>query len=358
MIYHIFPANIYHLSPQLIRSIVVKTPQDHMFFLIGQTNKQTDWSIYENIFNELNFSSFQLFDNNSAFFKKSKLKKDAFIILHSDSYNWKIHFSKNNFKNVHWICWGSGVDVKLNLKSLVSYLLKILIYARFRSIITLSLKDKEKLQKKFRIKNVENISYFESVNDLFDFNKKNLKSEYKKEVSVFIGNNSSAISTYLPLLRKLEVYKSSINITAMLNYDLAKNNIYKELLEVGLDIYGLNFKTDENFYSLKDFPLYINKCDIYVCSVEEQTGLGAIYSALKLGKKIFLAGNNYEYITSLGCKISHVDEIEKMKVEDFIRPLPLEIQYYNFDLIMTCLSDDKLIEKWQLFYNKYRNSNN
>lgn len=353
MIYHVLPANTYHITPQVISSIMKKTANEHFFILIGNKEANIDWSIYKNMFEELCCKHFIFFDNDEHFFYENTLSNKSFVILHSDSYNWKVFFYRKKFRNIHWVCWGSGVDVKINVKSIISYVFRILLYRSLKSIITLSIEDKQKLKKKFFVKNLDNISYFESVNDLFSFNKENLKAEYKSEVSVFIGNNSSAISTYVQLLKSLKRFNKNIKITAMLNYDLVKNQTYKELLEVGSNIYGINFKTDEKLYDLKDFPSYINKCDIYVCSVEEQTGLGAIYAALKLGKKIFLNGNNFNFITSLGCKVFHVDELHAMDVKKFLAPMLLEEQYLNFDVIMSALSDDKLIEKWNTFYNKY-----
>lgn len=353
MIYHILPAHTYHITPQVITSIIKKTPNNHFFIILGSSGSNINWTIYDDLFNELNYTHKAFFNTSESFYKNNLIKKSAFVIIHSDSYNWQIFFHRNNFKNVHWICWGSGVDVRTNLKSLISYSFKILLYSRLKSIITLSIKDKEKLKKKFFVKNVHNIPYFESVNDIFNFTEENLRLEYKDNISVFIGNNSSAISTYLSLLHTLQIFREGILITAMLNYDLVKNDTYFNLLKAGSNIYGSNFNTDEKLYPLKDFPSYIDKCDIYICSVEEQTGLGAIYAALKLGKKIFLNGNNFDYITSLGCKVYHVNELQSLDIDSFKAPLKLEEQSNNFKIIMNVLSDDKLIEKWNSFYKQY-----
>ncbi|WBZ97130.1 hypothetical protein PGH12_08250 [Chryseobacterium wangxinyae] len=295
-----------------------------------------------------------MYDNFETFMLGNFLLKDSFIILHSDSFRWMFFFILRFYRNIHWVCWGSGTVINRSIKSYISAPIKFFLYRRLKSIITLSNIDTNNLRLNFKVKNIEQISYFESVNTLFNFDKKLFSVENKLIADVFIGNNSSAINSYLPLVVLLKKFKNQIKITAMLNYDLVKNETYNNLISFGKLNYHTNFSTDESFYDLKDYPRYIDRCDIYICAIEEQTGLGAIYSALKLGKKIFLAGNNFDYIKSLGCKINHVDEIPKMKVEAFLEPLSLEIQYHNFDVIMNILNDDKLIAKWQFFYNKYR----
>jgi hypothetical protein len=352
-IYHILPANIYHITPQLIRSIMSKTPDLHYFILIGKKSDLINWDIYKTLFFELKISNYKLVDGFSNLRFEDVDDYKSFIILHSDSIPWKMYFLYKNYKNVHWVCWGSGTKVLFKIKSLLSWFLKFILYMRLKSIITLSSNDAINLKKYFHIKSIEQISYIDGVNDLYVFNRDALCEISKEVVSVFIGNNSTCIKSYLPLLKILEKFSNSCTVTAMLNYDLLKDNTYNHLVEFGKLKFQDNFTTDEKLYELKDFPKYMNSCDIYICSVEEQTGLGAIYAALKLGKKLFLAGNNYKFLTSLGCKVNHVDELKLIAYDGFAKPLPLIVQYQNFDIISDYLSVERLREKWKLFYQKY-----
>lgn len=77
----------------------------------------------------------------------------------------------------------------------------------------------------------------------------------------------------------------NISIQCMLHYDLNKNKKYNQLLKVGDDLFKSNFYLNTILYSLDEYFQYMNKCDIYICGVDRQTGLGAINACLRLGEE-------------------------------------------------------------------------
>ena len=93
----------------------------------------------------------------------------------------------------------------------------------------------------------------------------------------------------------------------------------------------------------------MNNCDIYICAAQKQSGLGAIYTCLRLGKKVFLTEINYEWIKSLGCHIFSVDEIDKMEPEDFLEDLSYEEKINNYRAIKSYLNIEQILKKWNEF---------
>ena len=110
---------------------------------------------------------------------------------------------------------------------------------------------------------------------------------------VFLVNSQYWINSYIDMLPRLHKYKGRIKIQCMLNYPFKKAENYYELVKLGRSIFGDDFGTNEDYYSdRKDYINYMNSCDIYICSVDKQTGLGAISTCLQLGKKIILKMTN------------------------------------------------------------------
>ena len=93
----------------------------------------------------------------------------------------------------------------------------------------------------------------------------------------------------------------------------------------------------------------MNKCSHYLCNEHSQTGLGAIYTCLQLGKKIFLAGANYDWISSLGCKIYHIEEINNMSYEEFVTPLSNDIICHNMEIMKRLEDIDTKVNAWNSY---------
>ena len=87
---------------------------------------------------------------------------------------------------------------------------------------------------------------------------------------------------------------------------------------------------------------------IYICGVKTQTGLGAINRSLRAGLKVYLTGYNLEWIRSRGYIVFDYDDIEHMMLEEFLEPLTLKEQQYNFDNSINLAKQG--IKDWDLFY--------
>lgn len=352
--YHVFSAKTYHLTPHLIESTIEKIPNDHFFIIMGPENVPVNWKLYSSLFQKLNFKKFLFATSLSELRQIADLDKKSLIILHGDSYIRMLYFYKKKYKNVHWVCWGSGTKINKSLKSYFSAILKKKIYKFFKSIITLNEVDHIELQRNFKLSKIHTIPYLGSLHNMQNFKKENLQST-KSNNLVYIGNNSSCLPSYPEMIRKLAQFSPAVGVQCMLNYDLVEDEFYTNLKNEAVLLFGDKFRMNTEFYELQDYPDYMNKCDIYICNVDRQSGLAAIYITLVLGKKLFLRGNNYNFIKSLGCIIYNVDEIEKMSSEDFLSPLALSSKEINFDIIMEYLDDNNIIRKWNNFFAIYLN---
>lgn len=346
VIYHIFPARMTHLSPQLI-SAYYKSFKDYkqIFIVYGngigcelyrQMSDAIDGVIYVSTTREIG----------------NIVSKDKYILLHSLIPDICRYLFFHSYKNVSVVCWGSGIKL-VTAKNYILYPLKFILYHWFKYMITLMEPDKIYLQKKYFLKNIINQQYIgEREYELERYMGNRIKIENPSSLrTVFVGNNSSCINSYIAIAEKdLLSFKNDISLQFMLNYDYSKDapsivNLNK-ICELNYPTYSFNTQ----LYSLNEYASYIDRCDIYICGEDRQTGLAAIYTALRLGKKVFLSGNNYDWITSLGCIVHHISELSKISSEEFLsRESDIVIQN-NFNVIANFENVEKKIVAWNSIF--------
>ncbi len=356
IIYHIFDANRDHLVVSISESVMSKFPVGHHLIFIG--NEMEKWRIYNNLSQKNGFTEIDFFRTFSDLLSSKFLSKDSIILLHSGTYLFFCQLFIRGYKHVNWINWGSGVRLNKSFNSFAIFLLKKYLYHKFDSIVTLIDSDKRNLDKSFNLHNTRVISYFSSSNNNPEFYRERIllsnKTNNKKKI-IYLGNNSSSIKSYINLLDLLLPYKGLVTINCMLQYSLDENDPdYNKLLSKGRKLWDNDFRVIKKFYKLCDYPNFMNQCDIYICGVKRQTGLSAINTCLKLGKKVVLDGVNLEYSRGLGVTVFSCDEI-KDNFDHFLEPLSLESKLDNLDLVLKSLDETKLVEKWTDYYESIRN---
>lgn len=347
MIVHIFTANRYHLVPQIIKGFLKNFPKGgHHYLLIG--DKTSNFNIYQKIFNEYDYDEYTYLKSFGQLIREFNRFKDHKIILHAGPYYWMLYLILRS-KDVNWVCWGSGAKINLNFKSWFFTPLKIFLYRKFHSVGALMIQDTDTLKYDFGLDVVHTLSYFD-ISDVFPYSEKKLTLDLSISNTIYVGNNSSCLDSYFIIIKKLARFNESLNVLCMANYSFKETEKSNNLKKLGHEIFGNNFTLDTTFYTLEDYYDYMNKCDIYICGVEKQTGLGAIYTALRLGKKVFLSGKNFEWIKTLGCHIYHVNDIEKMNIANFKSHLTIEQKLENYKLITQFLSPEIIKNKWIAFF--------
>ena len=93
----------------------------------------------------------------------------------------------------------------------------------------------------------------------------------------------------------------------------------------------------------------MNDCDIYICPVHRQSGLGAVNTCLGLGKKVYIAGKNLEWIKSAyGACVYDADSInDSLPFDAFSRGLSEEEKKSNYDSVINRRSNH--VEKWHKY---------
>ncbi|MAP80967.1 MAG: hypothetical protein CL526_07740 [Aequorivita sp.] len=319
----------------------------HIYLLVG--NKDENKIVYD-----FKTSGKIVLLNSLDEIDVKKLKSEK-TILHGVPYTWMFFFIKNDLKSLYWICWGAGAKLSWrNFKSVLFHPFKILLYNKFKRIAALMYQDKVSLEKQFLLKNVNVISYFDPSLDSFPFSLKDIsiKNIETSQNTIYIGNNSSSLYSYNDVLEKLKYFENVRHIECMANYNFQESSLSKSLRSNGKKLFDEKFKLNTTFYSLEEYYNYMKQCDIYICAVKKQTGLAAIYTTLRMGKKLFLAGHNYEWILSLNCKIYHLRELERMSEEELFTPLSLEEKIKNYNIISKLLNSKVICDKWIEFLTK------
>lgn len=350
-IYHIFDATASHLSVNLIEAIVKKSSYKHFFILIGEESKKY---LYVNMFEKCKWKDYIYFNSFIDFKKSVILKKNDCILIHAGQYSWMLFFFLKRYSNVNWVCWGSGMVLGSTLRSKMSFFFKYVLYNYFYSIVVLMTPELDYAKKIYKIKNIFHIPYLGIMDDLYGFSEEKIKASlfYRNEdkIVVFLGNNFYSIPSYITMLDTLYHLKGKIEIHCMVNYSLDEyNECYVELCQKGKSMYGKDFVVHTEFYDLKDYPDFMNLCDVYICDMNKQTGLGAIHTCIRLGKKLYLAGNNYDYIKGQNYIVHSCDELNNITKEELVK-YTLEERLFNFKNYQRLHDQKELLERWEKYY--------
>ena len=340
MVVHVFTANRYHLVPLISKGFatVYRNDANHVFLFYGTSN--TDFEEYSNTLQSIGFSDFYFCSSRKSFIRFLRKYRHSSLLFHAGSYSWFILAFLCGCHSVNWVCWGSGAQKNKNKASIMAFPLKKFLYRRLYTIVTLMDDDRESLVRDFSVPSnrVFTISYMslgDSITE-YDILSYSLLHDRKNEVFgkplILLGNNPSCIRYYMQMLHVLAKFKGQIIIHCRLNYSLNKNRSYDELCRLGTLLFSSDFYCDEVFYSDRsDYIRYMNGCDIYICGNEKQSGLGAIETCLKLGKKVFITGKNLNWIRKeFNATVFDAQKIDSLSYNVFTEPLSLEQQEFNY----------------------------
>lgn len=370
MINHVFNAKMYHLSPRLIRGLLVsfKSSVGKIILLEdGDVNRLQ----YEIIFDELDFHNFIFCSSGlNTMIKVFQQDKDSPILFHGgNTERWAAAF-KAGCKNVNWICWGGEASKSAGRRRTQSLIKRALgrlydewrfrknknLYKQFNSIVTLIEPDRQTIINDFSIpaNKVEVIPYryyrkddFEAIIDEL-YNIGRVGNTIKP--LVLIGNSPMNAPFYMQTLDALKEYTGKIEVHCMYQYPHKKDDTFNNLLKLGRSFFGNDFFIDEQFMEREEYIKYLNKTDVYICSNPEQTGGGAIFFLLLLGKKLYLTGKNYESITGMGGYVHNIKEISHLAYDEFIKFDSRLIQEKNRSVVEDSYS--KAFDKWALYFKR------
>ncbi len=345
-IYHILTANRLHLVPQLIKSYQSRVHSVNHVFILWKCNSD-NIELYNTIAREYNAISSFVYANETKQLKEAIPSTGAIIVIHSFIIECTLYLMMHGYKNVNAVCWGDGVKVS-SIRHILLFPVKLVIYHYYNYIITLMEPDGISLRKYYKKSKVVTIPYIGERELLLDSYKPQPK--YTSNL-IYVGNNYNCIDSYLYAANKLLWnFKDNLSIELMLNYDV-KNDIRIADLQNILESYS-DAKINTTFYNLQNYIQYMDKCAIYICADDRQTGLAAIYTCLRLGKKIYLSGKNYDWIKSLGGIVYHVECLNHISMDELLSPLTEEEKNINYRVVKDLENTQHKIDKWNNFFER------
>jgi len=257
----------------------------------------------------------------------------------------------NNFrKRCSIILWGVAEKQKIskNLFSGIFNEIKKIVLKSLRYVVTLSLDDSEKIKDWFKISNVIISGYIRDTYNEFKVYTK-LIDESQELKKIMISHSSFSHNYHIEILNLLGRFKDeNIEIICPLSYGSIE---YREIvIGRGKQIFGDKFKYYDKLLSRSEYNNLLASIDIYISNALMQTGLYVIAFCICAGKKLYLRGNNYNWMTHLGFKVNNVKEIGQLSYNDFINPVEDDWQASNDLLASEVFSIKPKIEDWKLFY--------
>lgn len=342
MIVHIFTAERYHLVPAISKGFITtyKSDAQHRFILSG--SKHTNISLYKTLYEDQGFTDYSFCLSFLQLTKTLWRNRKNCILFHAGSYYQFFLSFLLGCRQVSWVCWGSGAQINKRGVSFFSAPIKSKLYNRLFTIVTLMEEDRQSIISEFTVpeNKVLTISYMPLGDSITEYDtlsrrllQKKIEGAKEKKLFVLLGNNPSCINSYMAILQILEKFKGHIIVHCMLNYSLNKDSKYNELCRLGNKLFSTDFYCDETFYPDRfDYIHYMDLCDIYICGSEKQSGLGAIETCLKLGKKVYITGKNLSWIDQeFNAIVFDSKLIVSMTLDEFIAPLNFEQKLLNFN---------------------------
>lgn len=337
MVVHVFTAKRYHLVPEIAAGFATTYVNDAKQHIILNGDASLDVKKYYKLFSKIGFSDYTICKSKKDLALVLWKYRCCHILFHAGSISDFLISFIVGCRHVDWVCWGG--DANKTVKSKIANKIRCFIYNRFETVITLMDEDGESISRDFGVpkEKIRTISYASSGNtseydSLYDKLIKDTLNNEEKPI-VLLGNSPLNITDYIKMLPSLAPYSGKIRVQCMNHYSLVKDDNYYQLLNLGKELFGDDFQSNEDFYNYEDYIYYMNKCTIYICSNNKQTGLGAIYTCLQLGKKIFIHGKNLKWIKgALGSLVFDTDQIlDGMLWEDFDKRLSYDERLKNLE---------------------------
>lgn len=356
MIIHVFPCVHPYHSARMIENILKNSTVKPYFLLKGDCSSDLDR--YYAVFEKYSFSDYQFIIRRKnklfllcyyiqillALFRK---RKNA-ILFHSLPSVYLIFILNLFANNINGVCWSTRFVDK---KSRNMLFFKKRVINMYREIVCLVSEDKNDLYRfynyiiRFVIPYATDENKYKFCDEVYC----EKKAEY---TNILLGNNVWKVDYYIrdiECIKEISLKKTSL--TCMMNYGNCSLDKIEELESLGIKYWGKDrFFLLTDFLSIDDYYLLLKKTDIYICSWETQTGLGAIYTCLVYGVKCFLDGANYNIMSELGCVVFKITDLKILSVKEIITPLTMEQQKKNAAIIKEWLNSDRINAMWNNFY--------
>lgn len=248
------------------------------------------------------------------------------------------------FKRITIVNWGYTqlVPHSRNVKGWLRRLFRLAKLKGYEKVRFIALmKPDERVLKRYKPKEITTITYLQS-DKTPDF------LPYTRNNCILLGNSTWYIESYIDFIEKIRCKDANYSIKIMMSYG---KKVTKEeenkLISLLNDRFNNRFQIISDFYNTEEYNKLIEDISCYVCNVKNQTGLGAIYTSIKIGRDVFLTGKNYIWLKGIGIKV--------FSIKDFLESYPqiplltVEERKNNRRILLDFLNTEKLIEQWMRF---------
>lgn len=142
-----------------------------------------------------------------------------------------------------------------------------------------------------------------------------------KGKNILIGNSADYSNNHLDILK----YFKNINLgdsTVFVPLSYSGNREYVDCVKSKYSsAFGENFVPLENFMSYQEYYEILNSCSVMIFAHERQQAMGNIYTALKMGCKVYLSETNkvFSYYKNLGVTVFSIQK--DLNQENINKPL-------------------------------------
>ena len=264
-------------------------------------------------------------------------------------------------KKCNWVIWGG--DLHFHNTQKITITLKIIEYLRANiikkmgGVITAVTGDFKLAKKWYYIRGKRGIAYYPLgfKTDLIDPLVNNCDRNEKPEnniLKIVVGNSADETNNHIEIINLLEKYKNeNILLYALLSY--GDENYSKKVIDYGKKKFGDNFIGITNYMHFKDFVIFLHEMDIVIFNHKRQQGLGILFLALYLEKKIYINGRNplwYFFKDDLKLNVENIININNESFTEF-SIVEKTTTNNNKQIVRTLHQEENIANQWkELFF--------
>lgn len=164
----------------------------------------------------------------------------------------------------------------------------------------------------------------------------------KESNKILVGNSAGFCWDYISLFPLIQ--DKQVPITFMIPYGGYDDVIQFFQAEAKKTFPNVCLWTD--IVDIEQYKRRIDNYKVYICPAKRQTGLGAIYHSLSQGLKVYIDGVNYEWLSQIGCKVHHINELQNQTTEDILAYSDSDRQH-NMNILRQFFDIKKQEQQWQ-----------